>query len=59
MFRNAGRARRVRCNECDARFYIASPFSKVAKVIYWLLVAPFTLFLIVVLLRIIRSLFSR
>jgi hypothetical protein len=40
MFRNAGSPRRVKCNKCEARFDLTSPFSKFSQVIYWLLVTP-------------------
>jgi hypothetical protein len=51
IFRNMGRGRRVRCNKCEARFYVRSPFSKVARVCFWLLVAPTIFLLIAFLIR--------
>jgi len=58
LFRNAGRPRRVRCNKCEARFYVSSPLSKISRVIFWLLVTPSIVVLIIALVMIIRSLFS-
>jgi hypothetical protein len=58
FFRNAGKARRVRCNKCDARFYVSSPLSKISRVIFWLLVTPTIIFLGIVLIMIIHTLFS-
>jgi hypothetical protein len=58
LFRNAGRSRRVRCNKCEARFYVSSPLSKISRVIFWLLVTPSIVILIIALIMIIRSLFS-
>ncbi|HEY4416834.1 MAG TPA: hypothetical protein VGO57_14175 [Verrucomicrobiae bacterium] len=39
VFQNAGKARRVRCNQCEARFNVTKPLNKVARVIFWLLIA--------------------
>ena len=57
LFRNAGRPRRVRCNKCEARFYVSSPLSKISRVIFWLLVTPTIVVLIIALIMIIRGLF--
>jgi hypothetical protein len=56
--RNAGKARRVRCNKCDARFYFSSPLSKISRVIFWLLVTPSIICLGILLIMIIHSFFS-
>jgi hypothetical protein len=58
IFRNAGKARRVRCNKCEARFYVSSPLSKISRVIFWLLVTPTIICLGIVLIMIIHTLFS-
>ena len=58
LFWNAGRPRRVRCNKCEARFYVSSPLSKISRVIFWLLVTPSIILLIIALITIIRGLFS-
>lgn len=58
VFRNAGRPRRVRCNKCEARFYVSSTFSKISRVIFWLLVAPSILALIIALIMMIHVIFS-
>jgi hypothetical protein len=58
MFRNAGKARRVRCNKCEARFYVSSPLSKISRVIFWLLVTPGIICLAMVLILIIHTLFA-
>jgi hypothetical protein len=58
LFRNAGKPRRVRCNKCEAPFYVSSPLSKISRVIFWLLVTPSIVLLIFGLVMIIRSLFS-
>jgi len=57
FFRNAGKARRVRCNKCDARFYVSSPFSKIFRVIFWLLVTPAIICLGIALIIIIHTFF--
>jgi hypothetical protein len=58
IFRNAGRPKRVRCNKCEARFYVSSPLSKISRVIFWLLVTPTIICLGIVLIMIIHTLFS-
>jgi len=58
LFRNAGKARRVRCNKCESRFYVSSPLSKISRVIFWLLVTPTIICLGIVLIIIIYTLFS-
>src|ERR1700744_4848273 len=42
LFHNAGKTRRARCNQCEARFTIARPLNKIARVIFWLLIAAYT-----------------
>jgi hypothetical protein len=59
LFRNAGKARPVRCNKCEARFYVSSPLSKISRVIFWLLVTPTIICLGIVLIMIIHTLFSQ
>jgi len=58
FLRNAGKARRVRCNKCDARFYVSSLLSKISRVIFWLLVAPSIICLGILLIMIIHTLIS-
>jgi ribosomal protein S27E len=58
FFRNAGKARRVRCNKCEARFYVFGPLSKLARVIFWLLVTPAIIGLGMALIAIIHAFFS-
>jgi hypothetical protein len=50
IFRNAGRSRKVRCNKCDAAFFISTPLSKVSLVIFWLLMSIIMVNLIILLL---------
>lgn len=59
MFRNAGRARRVRCNKCDARFYVRSRLSQVSRILFWLLIAPGLVWLLIVVAGFIRMFFLR
>lgn len=57
-FRNCGQERRVQCTECETLFGIRTPFSKAAKVIFWLLVSPTILVLAAFLLIMITNLFK-
>ena len=59
IFLNAGRAKRVRCNKCKAIFSVRPPFSKVARVIFWVLVGPTTLVLIAYFVSVLVSVFSK
>jgi hypothetical protein len=52
LFQNAGRPRRVRCNRCEARFYISRAFSRFSRVIFWLLVTPGIIILGIALIKI-------
>jgi hypothetical protein len=58
LFRNAGRRRKVRCNKCEALFDIRTPLSKVSLVIFWLLICPTIVGLIVLLVAVLSSIFS-
>ena len=58
LFRNAGKSRPVRCNKCEARFYVSTPLSKISRVIFWLLVAPTIIVLIIALILLVHGLFS-
>ena len=49
LFRNASRRRKVRCNQCEALFDIRTPLSKVSLIVFWLLVGP-TIVVLVILL---------
>ena len=57
-FRNFSQERRVQCNECANLFYIRSPFSKAAKIMFWLLVSPTILVLAFLLFIAITKLFE-
>lgn len=50
IFRNAGRPKKVRCNKCDVIFDIHPPLSKMSRVIFWLLIGPTILALVLLLL---------
>jgi hypothetical protein len=58
IFRNAGSPRRVKCNKCEARFDFTGPLSKFSRVIYWLLVAPAIIGLLVMVAWFVFTLFS-
>lgn len=58
LFRNAGRQRRVRCKHCDALFSVPAPFSKLSWVIFWLLVCPTIILLVICLLALLHAVFS-
>jgi len=58
LFRNAGRRRKVRCKKCEALFDIRTPLSKVSLVIFWLLICPTIVTLIVLLVAVLSSIFS-
>jgi hypothetical protein len=45
--RNAGQPTRVRCNKCGEFFHIRTSLSKVSAVLFWFLVAPTIVTLIV------------
>jgi hypothetical protein len=57
VFRNAGRRKKVRCNKCDTTFYIRSPLSRISLVIFWLLIAPAILFLLILLVHLFHMIF--
>jgi len=58
LFQNAGKARRVRCNRCEARFFVSSRLSRLSRVIFWLLVTPTIICLGLLLIMLIHTLFS-
>ena len=58
LFRNAGRRRKVRCNKCEKLFDIRTPLSRVSLVIFWLLISPTILVLVIWLLALLGSIFS-
>jgi hypothetical protein len=58
LFRNAGRQRRVRCNQCDALFSVRAPFSKLSWVIFWLLVCPTITALVICLVALLHTIVS-
>jgi hypothetical protein len=49
LARNAGRPTKVRCTKCEALFEIRTPLSKVWLVIFWILVCPTVIALIIML----------
>jgi len=55
LFRNAGQERRVQCNACGKPFGIRTPVSKGSLVVFWLLIAPT---IIILILLLIGALFS-
>ena len=49
IFRNAGRGRMVRCNNCETSFAVQTPFSKLAKILFWICVGPMIVFAVLLL----------
>lgn len=58
IFHNLGRPKRVRCNQCEARFEIHSRVSKASRVIFWLLITPTIIVLMMLLAKLVFTLFS-
>jgi len=58
FFRTAGRPRRVQCNKCGAIFDIHTPSTKVSRVIFWLLIAPALLAILILLLHLLAIFFG-
>jgi uncharacterized Zn-finger protein len=58
LFRNTGRQRRVRCNQCDALFSVRAPLSTLSRVIFWLLVCPTIIALIICLMVLLHAVLS-
>jgi len=56
LFHNASRRQRVQCNACGEFFEVRSFMSKVSLLLFWLLMAPAV---IVLLLMLLTALFSR
>ena len=56
--RNAGRRKKVRCSNCEALFDIRTPLSIVARVFFWLFLAPAIITLVVLLAAFLHTLFS-
>jgi hypothetical protein len=59
FFHNAGRPKRVQCNKCGALFNIRTPLTNVSSVIFWLLVAPTIIVLLILLVALLYSFFAR
>ena len=38
LFRNAGRRRKVKCNQCGHLFYIRTPLSNLSLLFFWILI---------------------
>jgi len=58
LFRNAGRKRKVRCNKCETLFDIRSPLARVSLVIFWLLICPTIVALLILVITFLHSIFS-
>ncbi len=58
LFRNAGRRRKVRCNRCETRFYIRTPLSKISLVLFWILICPTIVILVVFFVALLDSISS-
>jgi hypothetical protein len=58
IFRNAGRPRRMQCNTCGALFNIHTPSTIVSRVIFWLLVVPSLLAILILLLHLLAIFFG-
>lgn len=59
LFRNAGRRRKVQCKQCETLFYIRKPLSFLSLVLFWLLLSPVIVALLMLLGSILNSLFFR
>ena len=59
MLRNAGKARAVCCNKCQTRFYLSTPFSKISRMMFWFLVTPTIILLILALIASLQNASSR
>ena len=58
LFRNAGRERFVRCHTCDKKYGIRTPFSKFARVLFWLCMAPAVIYALFFLIKSVQMLIS-
>ena len=56
IFLNASRRKRVQCNACGALFGVRSPVSRFSLIIFWLLVAPS---IVVLVIALVSAIFSR
>lgn len=59
LFRNAGRRRKVRCNQCEALLTIRTPLSQVSLFFFWLLISPTIVVLIILLVALLGGIVSR
>jgi hypothetical protein len=57
LFRNAGRRKKVKCNNCGTLFEIRSTLSTVSLVFFWLLICPTVITLIILLLNFLYTVF--
>jgi hypothetical protein len=55
VFHNAGRKKRVQCNQCATFFSIATPVTKLSRVLFWLLVSPTIIVLLIFLILMLRN----
>jgi hypothetical protein len=58
LFRNAGRRRKVRCNQCEAVFEVRTPLSKVSLVLLWLLIFPTIISLVILIAAFLYAVFG-
>ncbi|MEJ0091192.1 MAG: hypothetical protein WDM80_15790 [Limisphaerales bacterium] len=58
LFRNAGRKRKVRCNKCEAFFYIHPPLARFSLLIFWLLICPAIVAILILVITLLHSIFS-
>jgi hypothetical protein len=57
LFRNAGRRRKVKCNDCGALFEVRAALSPLSLFLFWLLIGPTIIALIIFLLSFLRAVF--
>jgi hypothetical protein len=58
LLRNAGRRRKVRCNQCQTLFEIHPPLAKLSLVLFWLLICPTIICLLILLIALLFNAFS-
>lgn len=56
LIRNAGRTRKVRCDNCSAIFEIQPPLARTTRLIFWVLVCPAIIGGIILVLRLLMIL---
>jgi hypothetical protein len=58
LFRNAGRRTRVRCNQCKGLFNVRTRASKLSLILFWAVICPTIIGLIVFLIVLFHTVFS-